>query len=342
MKLFTIGCSFTEGQGLKNQATECYSNCLAKTLKLEHYNFGASGMSNDYIFRKIFELLNSKTITKNDIILIQWTHFLRKELPFVNKDKKWFHSIPNSLHAYSDKIIVNKGNDSSVQNEYIYEDTDTERKRIESKNKKNLEDYSLKFLDEDYQLNTTINYINALYTYLEYFGYKHLHFFGWDKCIIESIFDNKTNFIKESFGGYTNTTNNHHPNKKGHETWAEFLNEKIVEFKFINPFENELNNYQKNLYKLKLEIEEEVPLLFKNRMERLKMEFEKEINKTNETIKFQKEVELEKEIEKIRIEKELQMEKSLIGKKIELEKIDNKLKEKIEKIKNTKTTQTLI
>jgi hypothetical protein len=211
-----------------------------------------------------------------------------------------------------------------------------------SKNKKNLEDYSLKFLDEDYQLNTTINYINALYTYLEYFGYKHLHLFGWDKCIIESVFDNKPNFIKESFGGYTKTTNNHHPDKKGHDDWAKFLNEKIVEFKFINPFENELNNYQKNLYKLKLEIEEEVPLLFKNRIERLKIEFEKEINKTNERIKFEKERELEKEIEKIRIEKEFQMETTLIGKKTELEKIDNQLKEKLEKIRNTKTTQTLI
>lgn len=337
MKLFTIGCSFTEGQGLKQQAIECYSNCLAKTLKLDHYNFGAAGMSNDYIFRKIFELLNSKTITKNDIILIQWTHFLRKELPFVNKNKKWFHTIPNSLHVYSDKVILNKGNHSSVQNEYVYEDTDVERKRIESKNKKNLEDYSLKFLDEDYQLNTTINYINALYTYLEHFGYKHLHSFGWDKCIIESVFDNKPNFIKESFGGYTNTTNNHHPNKKGHEDWAKFLNKKLIEFKFINPFENEINNYQKNLYKLKVEIEEEIPNLFKERMEKIKIELQKEMDNTNKIVKIQKEKELEEEINKIRIQKELQMENHLIAKQTELDKIEKELKEKIDRNKKTKT-----
>lgn len=337
MKLFTIGCSFTEGQGLKKQAIECYSNCLAETLKLKHFNFGAAGMSNDYIFRKVFELLNSKVITKNDIILIQWTHFLRKELPFVNKNKKWFHTIPNSLHAYTDKVIVDRGGSISVQNEFIYENTEAERKLIESKNKKNLEDYSLKFLDEDYQLNTTINYINSLYTYLEYFGYKHLHFFGWDKCIIESVFDDKSNFIKESFGGYTNTTNNHHPDKRGHKDWAEFLNEKIIEFKFVNEFENQINNYQKNLYKLKVEIEEEIPNLFKERMEKIKIELEKEMVNTNKIIKKEKEKELEEEINKIRIQKELQMENSLIQKQIELDNIEKKLKDAIDRSKKNKT-----
>ena len=337
MKLFTIGCSFTEGQGLKKQAIECYSNCLADTLKLKPFNFGAAGMSNDYIFRKVFELLNSKVITKNDIILIQWTHFLRKELPFVNKNKKWFHTIPNSLHAYTDKVIVDRGGSISVQNEFIYENTEAERKLIESKNKKNLEDYSLKFLDEDYQLNTTINYINSLYTYLEYFGYKHLHFFGWDKCIIESVFDDKSNFIKESFGGYTNTTNNHHHDKRGHKDLTEFLNENIIEFKFVNEFENQINNYQKNLYKLKVEIEEEIPNLFKERMEKIKIELEKEMVNTNKIIKKEKEKELEEEINKIRIQKELQMENSLIQKQIELDNIEKKLKDAIDRSKKNKT-----
>jgi hypothetical protein len=338
MKLFTIGCSFTEGQGLKRQTIECYSNCLAKTLKLEHYNFGGAGLSNDYIFRKIFELLNSKTIDKNDIILIQWTHFLRKEIPYVNNNKKWYHTIPNAFHALADKVIMQSSDgELSVQNEYIYEETSAEQKRIESKNKKNLEDYSLKFLDEDYQLNTTINYINALYTYLEHFGYKHLHFFGWDKCIIESVFDNKTNFIKESFGEYTNTTNNHHPNKKGHEIWAEFLNEKLIEFKFINPFENQINNYQKNLYKLKIEIEEEIPNLFKERMEKIKTELKKEMDNTNKIIKIEKQKEIEEEINKIRIQKELQMENHLIAKQKELDKIEKQLKERLDKSKKTKT-----
>jgi hypothetical protein len=194
-----------------------------------------------------------------------------------------------------------------------------------------------KVLDENYQLNTTINYINALYTYLEYFGYKHLHFFGWDKCIIESVFDNKSNFIKESFGGYTNTTNNHHPDKKGHKAWAEFLNKKIIEFKFVNEFENQINDYQKNLVKLKIEIEEEIPNLFKERMEKIKIELEKEMDNTNKIVKIQKEKELEEQMNKIRIQKELQMENILIAKQIELNKIESELKEKVDRNKKTKT-----
>ena len=333
MKLFTIGCSFTEGQGLKNQKTECYTHLLSKILDIEYFNFGACGMSNDYIFRKVFDLINSNTITKDDIIVIQWTHFIRKELKYVKDDREWFHSLPTSFHAYLDKIIYKK----SVQNNYIDEDIHAERTFIESKNKKFLEEYTLNFLDSNYQKNTTKNYINSLYTYLEHFGYKHLHFFGWDNCLIKSVFDGKENFIQETFGGFTNTIGNEHPKAKGHKTWADFLNQKIIEFKFINPFENQLNTYQKNLYKLKVEIEEEIPILFQNRMERLKIEFEKEINNSNKLLRIEKEKELQEKLQKIKLQKETEIEDNLKEKKAELEKIEKQLKEKIDINKKTKT-----
>jgi hypothetical protein len=68
MKLFTIGCSFTEGQELKNMKMECYTHVLAEKLNLKYFNFGACGASNDYIFRKVFELINSNTLQSDDII----------------------------------------------------------------------------------------------------------------------------------------------------------------------------------------------------------------------------------------------------------------------------------
>ena len=334
MKLFTIGCSFTEGQGLKNMRTECYPHLLSKTLDIEYFNFGACGMSNDYIFRKIFELINSNTITKDDIILIQWTHFIRKELIFVKDEREWFHTIPNSYHAYPDKIIHRN---ESVQNNYIDEDIDSERKSIESKNKKFLEEYTLNFLDSNYQKHTTKNYINSLYTYLEHFGYKHLHFFGWDNCLIKSVFDGKENFIQETFGGFTNTINNEHPDKKAHKKWADFLSQKIIEFKFINPFENQLDTYQKNLYKLKVEIEEEIPILFKNRMERLKTEFEREITNSNKLLRLEKEKELEEKLQKMKLQREKDIDDKLKAKKVELDKIEKQLKDAIDRNKKTKT-----
>jgi hypothetical protein len=69
---------------------------------------------------------------------------------------------------------------------------------------------------------------------LELNGYKHLHFYGWDNCIIpDNEILNYPNFLKETFGGYTNTTGNDHPNKEGHENWANLLSNKLEVFKYI-------------------------------------------------------------------------------------------------------------
>ena len=85
------------------------------------------------------------------------------------------------------------------------------------------------FLDENYQINKTKNYIKSLYSYLELNGYKHLHFFGWDNCIIsDSEILNYKKFLNKSFGGYTDTMGNEHPNKTGHSKWSSFLLTKIA------------------------------------------------------------------------------------------------------------------
>jgi hypothetical protein len=229
MKLFTIGCSFTEGQDLQNHKTECYTHRLAEKLNLEYFNFGSCGASNDYIFRKVFELINSNTIHTEDILIIQWTHYSRKELPVIYNKKNWYHYIPNSLHAYQDKKITRQGKNLSVQNEHMNLKLHDDMVELESKNKKILEDYIVTFLHEDYQKNTTINYITALYAYLEYSHYKHIHFFGWNDCLLENVYGMGNNILQDSFAGYTDTYLNNHPNKEGHEKWANLLFEKIKE-----------------------------------------------------------------------------------------------------------------
>jgi hypothetical protein len=317
MKLFTIGCSFTEGQGLQKQASECYPHLLSKKLELQYFNFGATGMSNDYIFRKVFELINSNTLIKDDILIIQWTHYLRKELPVSHDKYQWYHVVPNSFHAYDDKVIIERDDDSkSVQNMYIdgelSESRLIEKEELQSNNQPLLENYILHFLNETYQKNTTKNYINALYTYLEYFGYKHIHFFGWDACNIKSVFDNKSNFLKESFGAYTKTQGNEHPNKKAHSVWSDFLYKKILEFEYLNTFENQLENYRKNLYKLKSEIE-------------------KDIEDANQKIINESELKLEKEIKKIRKQKELELQKQIEEDANRLNVLKEEIKNEIEK-----------
>jgi len=313
MKLFTIGCSFTEGQELENHKTECYPHLLSKKLELEYFNFGATGMSNDYIFRKIFELINSNTLTKNDILIIQWTHYLRKELPVSYNKHQWYHTIPNSFHAYNDKVIIDEI--KIVQDMYCGKQLLNDRLKIESNNKTLLEDYILHFLDKTYQINTTKNYINSMYTYLEYFGYKHIHFFGWNNCIVESMHKDKFNFLKKSFGAYTNTKENHHPNKEGHAHWCNFLYKKIKELKYDDTFKTKLNNYKNDLHKLKTEIENDIEytnnklieeniIEFENKMQKIRKEKEDEIQKQikEDTEKLEA---LKEEIKiKIQIEKE--------------------------------------
>lgn len=322
MKLFTIGCSFTEGQDLKKQSIESYPHILAKKLELEYYNFGAAGASNDYIFRKIFELINSNIITKKDIIVIQWTHFLRKELPIKHKKYNFFNYLPNSFHTYDDKKITKMdGNIESVQNtNKDIEGIDKIKIEIEKTNKEILEKYVINFIQEEYQLNTTKNYINSLYTYLEYLGYKHIHFFGWSGCIIDSIFDKKANFIKESFGEYTSTKGNEHPNKKGHEKWANFLYNKINEFNYLDTFQSQINGYRKELIRLNTEIELNLETFHKQIKEKEIINLDNELNKIK-SIRLKK---LEEEIEEERIK--LNEIKNQTKKEIEIEKQKRKPK----------------
>ena len=152
-------------------------------------------------------------------------------------NKEWYHYLPNSFHAYQDKTILRQGKNLIVQNQYMNHDLHNDRIEIESKNKKALDEYIVSFLQEEYQKNTTINYINALYTYLEHFSYNHLHFFGWDKCIINSVYDNGHCFLNKSFGGYTDTLLNNHPDKESHSKWAHLLFEKLNEI-----YKNNLKN----------------------------------------------------------------------------------------------------
>lgn len=231
MRLFTFGCSYTEGQGLSLPMEQPYTYILAEKLQIEYYNFGSSGMSNDYIFRKVFELINSNVITKEDILVIQWTHYIRKELQFKHNDKNYYHIAPYGYFPFRDKIINPKN--KIVVSEYsdMIKNVDEEHGNIEKMNKNFLDEYNLKMLHVDYQMQTSSNYIKGLYSFLELNNYKHLHFFGWDDCILPIDYDK---ILKTSFGGYTNVIGKEHPTQNGHILWANYLYEKIIELNIKN------------------------------------------------------------------------------------------------------------
>lgn len=230
MKLITIGCSFTEGQGLKYQMFESYTTKLAEKINIPFYNYGMCSSSNDYIFRKIFELIDGDMIRMQDIVVIQWTHYNRKELPVIYGNKKWFHYPPNGYFPMWDKKLYIDG---TIQNEYRGINLEKELYELKDKNAKLLDLYNFNFLHNEYQITTTKNYINSVYTFLEHLGYKHLHFFGWNECVVDINYQTKPKFIKETFGNYTNTGKGQHPDIQGHLDWSNYLYEEIQKLNYI-------------------------------------------------------------------------------------------------------------
>jgi hypothetical protein len=230
MTLFTFGCSFTEGQGLKKPEEKEYTILLAEKLGIEYYNFGSAGMSNDYVYRKTFETIENY-VTKDDIIIIQWTHYIRKELQFKYNNRNYYHILPYGDYPFRDKILIKKN--KNVQTKYNGNenlDIGIEQIEIQKLNKNFIDECNLKILNNDYQFETTLNYIKGLYSYLELNGYKHLHFFGWNDCIIPINYDK---ILKESFGGYTNVINTDHPNQNQHIIWADYLYEELKKLNYI-------------------------------------------------------------------------------------------------------------
>jgi lysophospholipase L1-like esterase len=223
MELYAFGCSFTDGVGLHDNKSEAYPILLGKKLGLNVYNMGSAGQSNDYIFRNVFAHLKTH-IKKDDIVLVQWTHYIRKEIPIQYNNRNLYLVAPNCFNALQTGRADNLS--KNCVGEYVNQNLEKDNEQIKLEYKDFYNDYILRALHEHYQIITTENYINALYTYLEHNGYKHIHFFGWDSCKEPfNFYYNK--ILEDTFGGYTNTLNNDHPDKIGHEKWANYLEEKI-------------------------------------------------------------------------------------------------------------------
>lgn len=230
MKLYTFGCSFTAGVGLETPTTTAYPSILGNKIGIKNINFGIPGSSNDSIFRTTFDSLKNY-IKKDDLIVIQWTHYIRKEIPIFYDNKRFEIYAPSCLYPIEPGILDIKEN--RVKSKYLGKNNDKIRLEIVDKYKAFFNQYIEKALQEDYQIQTTENYIHSLYNYLEYGGYNHLHFFGWDSCKTPYNFDYSKIIQNETFGGYTNTIGNDHPNEEGHEMWAEFMYKKIKELNYI-------------------------------------------------------------------------------------------------------------
>ena len=101
----------------------------------------------------------------------------------------------------------------------------------------------------------------------------------------------------------------------------QYLYTKVSEFKFLNEFERQLYDYRGSLDILKEEIEEEIPKLFKKRLDIINTKLKKEIEVTNTAIINEKKIELESKIQSETAELEKLKEQVQIQIEIEKEKL---------------------
>ena len=152
-RLFTFGCSFTEDfenvvssynnssftktvenrpaqikyieDYLNGEVPESWSKILGRLLNKDVVNYGHGGKSNYDIFERVCE--QSHQFSKDDIVIVGWTHFMRFRWPTQNGWSPMFtHYIENMGSNYIDKethekIIISRDNRCVVEEIYNFQ-----------------------------------------------------------------------------------------------------------------------------------------------------------------------------------------------------------------------------
>jgi len=243
MKIVSVGCSFTEGSGVGK--SNAYTKQLADLCMCDYDNFGESGHSNQYIFRKVIELI--KNWNNDDILIIQWTNPWREEIIsnegflFYPPYTDWF-----SLRYFCDSDNIDEG----LIKKGIIESKGNFEKKVLKEKQNSVIEYSSNFFNENYLDELSFCFQLSLYGLLESLKIKYLMFFGWDFQSYDKqkkIFDyTNEKFLRESFGKYTNIKLYYNPNEKsdkdrsvehpdldGHTKWTNHLYDKCKEFNYV-------------------------------------------------------------------------------------------------------------
>lgn len=236
MRIWSTGCSWTYGTGLKDPSNQTYDSHIMRYVcnvgNNYIYKYSDAGHSNQYIFRTAIEIAE-KMNKEEDVLLVQWSSPFRQEL--VSKSGSAFYA-PFEFVSLKFLYGLNQEKYNSLGPKNV--NIDDFRKMEEDKYLDTIKKYSKLFMNETYMELMSYNMQICLYHLLKSIGVKSLQFYGWDACKIESkniweIIPENEYFLKETFGGYTNTVGIHHPNKEAHEMWANFLLKKLQEFKYI-------------------------------------------------------------------------------------------------------------
>ena len=241
MKVWSTGCSWTYGTGLKFPSNETYDSHIMKYVcNVDDnylYKYSDAGHSNQYIFRTAIEI--AEKMNKNeDVLLVQWSSPFRQEMvttdgyafyaPFDFIDTKFSFGRQNELY-----------NEIGPQHLTI----DEFRKNGEIKYKDIINQIGKQIMNKTYLELMSYNMQISLYHLLKSIGVKSLQFYGWEGCKLESkniwkIIPENENFLKETFQSVLNNNGlylkgSEHPNKEMHKLFSEFLINKLQTLNYI-------------------------------------------------------------------------------------------------------------
>lgn len=241
MRVWSTGCSWTYGTGLKYPSNETYDSHIMKYVcnvgDIYTYKYSDAGHSNQYIFRTAIEIAE-KMNKEKDVMLVQWSSPFRQEvvttegytyyLPFDFIDTKFLYGRKNELYNTIGPSNMN---------------IDEFRKIGETKYKTIITEMGQKFMNKSYMELMSYNMQISLYHLLKSIGVKSIQFYGWEACKIESkniweIIPENENFLKETFQSVLNDNGIYlkgmeHPNKEGHKLFSEFLINKLQTLNYI-------------------------------------------------------------------------------------------------------------
>lgn len=118
-KLLVLGCSVSDYTKVDNP----WGKILAETLGYEYIHEAAGCGSNWRMWRRAYDLVNSKTVTPADTVIIQYTEFVRREFwsPYQKESRALYGSNNKSFlsESYDDGTIIRYKADAHTWGDYV-------------------------------------------------------------------------------------------------------------------------------------------------------------------------------------------------------------------------------
>lgn len=221
-KLLVAGCSVSD----YTHVDKVWGQYLAEKLDREYIHEGSGCGSNWRMWRKIFNHVNQNSISKDDIVIVQYTELIRREFwsPYQKQSRTLYGSNGKSF-------IVEKYNDSGS---IIKFKMDAHKFSDHTSDEKKFFKLYTRFIDQEFELEQFFMMHNMFQGFMKDKGFKNLYFLkaGGYGPLKDS--NDLIDFYKGNFIAAPNAFVNHLPNdnlhmdQKGHFLLSEDI------FEFIN------------------------------------------------------------------------------------------------------------